>query len=422
MVLVLAPLRGQPGELLDIPTIGQSSQLCLQVDSTSLPVSVNTDQVTNVSGVPGGTASAALDNIETQVAALQPALGYVQRIWFTTPGTFVVFATAADVPPCTEIELVSWSGGAAGANGRFQNAAGSSSSGNSGAGAGVRHARRFNRGFILSQLPISVTIGTGVSPPAAPTVQNTDQTSTVGTDTFWSGSGGVLVSAYGGGAGQALNLASGGSGGGFLGRGQQTGTSNGNTGGAPGATLLAQGVSGGGGHGGDEGSTLGNDGFAACGGGGAGGGSGVPPGAPAAGNGGNADEGAGAGGGSGALDTGTSPANSRAGGRGGQSGNRSDGVLSGSGAAGGTAGAPGGPGADAVDLLPIDANYYKSGTGGGGGASSPAVGSVGGRGGNGGAPGGGGGAGANGRGANGTAWGGVGGNGARGQGAYTAWP
>lgn len=115
------------------------------------------------------------------------------------------------------------------------------------------------------------------------------------------------------------------------------------------------------------------------------------------------------------------PASSQPGGAAGASGPRTDGALFGSGPLGGDAGDPGLPGEDAVDLLPTDENYQRSGDGGGGGASSPVPGTVGGRGGHGAAPGGAGGSGGPGRGPNGTAWGGPGGRGARGQAAFTAY-
>ena len=353
-----------------------------------------------------------------------PASGYLSRGWYTTPGTSTIWSTEEDLPPGNTIELVAWSGGGAGGNGRVQTAAGVSLGGSAAGGGGCRHAKRFPRAFIIAELPISLTVGAGVSPPARATTAagSLTQTSTPGTFSGWTGASGVLVSAYGGGAGQALNLASGGGGGGFLGTGAQSATTGANNGGQPGAAQSGTGVSGGGGFGGDEGNAVGDNGFAACGGGGGGGGSGRPTsgGAPGA-SGGNADLGAGGGGGGGPMTGSGTVAGSQAGGPGGASGHRSDGVLFGSGPAGGTTGNPGNPGTDGTDLTLTDINYERSGNGGGGGASSAVVGTTGGRGGHGAAPGGGGGAGGDGRGADGTAWGGAGGNGARGQGAYTSY-
>jgi hypothetical protein len=70
MVLVLAPLQGQPNEVLEINAVSQSTQLCIAVDSASLPVSVNTDQVANVSLVPGATCSSALNQLQADTTAL----------------------------------------------------------------------------------------------------------------------------------------------------------------------------------------------------------------------------------------------------------------------------------------------------------------------------------------------------------------
>jgi hypothetical protein len=70
MVLVLSPVQGQPNEVLELTAVSQSSQFCMAVDSTSLPVSVNTDQVANVSLVPGASCSSALNTLQSTTTAL----------------------------------------------------------------------------------------------------------------------------------------------------------------------------------------------------------------------------------------------------------------------------------------------------------------------------------------------------------------
>jgi hypothetical protein len=174
---------------------------------------LTTDDIENDSSVSGATLTDALDSLAGSGAATGSAPGYLFRLFFTTPtlGT-LVWNVPTDVPPCNEIELVAWSGGGAGANARFQQVAGTSNGGTAAAGGGARIAKRFSRAFIISQLPVSIIVGDFAIPPARPTVENTPQISTPGTLSAWIGASGPLVTAYGGGPGQALNLGSGGGG------------------------------------------------------------------------------------------------------------------------------------------------------------------------------------------------------------------
>lgn len=212
MTLVLSPLRGQPLEVLELQVLGQGSQLCQAVDSTSLPVSVNTDQVDNVSTVLGATCSAALENLEadtTALAAVVSALdtssianvstvagatctaaldtlqaaiaatgvdpgytarfGYVNaasaRIGTTFAGVVLQAAstwnTAADVPAGNTFTWDLWASTGGGCGGRAA-FTGSSSTAHGAPSAGCAH-RRFvcSRADVIAALPLVISVGIG---------------------------------------------------------------------------------------------------------------------------------------------------------------------------------------------------------------------------------------------------------------------
>lgn len=269
MTLVLAPLRGQPNEVLEVQVLGQSSQLCQSIDSTALPVTVNTDQVTNVSTVLGATASAALEQLQSDGAALAATvseelaatgsapgytarLGYVNaasaRLGTTFSGITLIAAvtwnTAADVPPGNTFTWDLWAstGGGCGGKAAFT---GSSFTATGAPSAGAAH-RRFvcSRADVLSALPLVIAVGiggvgsagaqrdaaagSGTTVPAAGGVAG--QPTTVGT----------LAQAHSGGAGYLDAAASpvnrvGSSGGGTISAGSQGTTSTAIPGGNPGA-------------------------------------------------------------------------------------------------------------------------------------------------------------------------------------------
>lgn len=391
-------------------------------------VELDTDNIENSSDVPGASLTDALDALADAVppgaipaapsgsvgSPLNP--GYLSRrvyanpasaligttLWGVTVQPATTLSTAGDLGPGNWFRVIGWGGGAPGSNGRFQNGAGVSQHGGSGAGGGSRRERKIARADFLALLPLAMTIGIETAPNAGATTQNTDDTAPNGSFTAL---GTLLFAAAGGGGFQGNgSVQTGGTGGGWNSAGVPGSTSSRSGGGAP-----ATNTDGYGGYG--AGSSTAANGRPAVGGGGASGGSGKGNG-NANGNGGRTDEGAGGGGGSGGTDTGVTAPNSFAGGTGGLAGNAELASTQRSGG-GGTAGAPGlpgspgGPGQNAP-------GPWTSGSGGGGGAGSPALSTTGGRGGRGGIPGGAGGAGGSGRGPNGTPWGGPGGVGAEG--------
>lgn len=287
MTLVLVPVGGQPLEVLELPCVSQSSQFCQAVDSTTLPVSVNTSQVTNVSAVPGATCTSALENLQNRIAALgtddianesgvtgascsdaldnlqaqlvaqasQP--GYISRFAFVHASsskigtTFagvscqaaVTWNTPGDVPPGNNFQWHLWpgTGGAVGGKAYFSGSAlnvhGAPSAG------GAHRFFQCSRADVLAALPLAISPGlgglgsagafrvgsegSGTSLPGAP--QN-GQATTVG----------ALGSAFPGAAGRSDPLASpgnrcGSSGGGTQSAGTAATSSTGVLGGNPGS-------------------------------------------------------------------------------------------------------------------------------------------------------------------------------------------
>lgn len=212
MTLVLVPVNGQPGEVLELPCISQSSQFCQAVDSTSLPVAVNTDQVANVSTVPGATCSSALNTLQTATAALAAVVaaltttsianasgvagatctaalntlaaqivataaspGYISRFGYvhassTRLGTSfagvtliagTTWNTAADVPPGNNFQWHLWpgTGGAVGGKASFQG--GSVNSHGAPSAGGAHRFFTCSRADVIAALPLTISPGLG---------------------------------------------------------------------------------------------------------------------------------------------------------------------------------------------------------------------------------------------------------------------
>lgn len=380
------------------------------------------DDIENVSSVPGATVTDALDQLQSGGGAVGNSNGYLSRNVYVNAadpdvGTLnnegnlcqaaTTWTTPDQIPAGNLFEVVCWASGASGANGAQVTAAEAAVGRASGPGGGARISRWFSRRDLINALPIVMTIPLAVSPPARPTAAHTTQTSNAGNPCFF----GSLVTAFGGGAARTTDAtaASGGSGGGSRGPGAVgVGTSQ-TTGGLPASTGGSIGV----GEAGSGCATAPAPGQLAVGGGGAAGaGSSATSNNPGQ-NGGAADTGGGGGGSPGNWAT---PGPAGASGEGGRSGVSTTGTLQNGG--GGAAGAvPGGRGGDGAD-----GTHENSGSGGGAGGTAGTVAETpGGDGGNGGKPGGAGGSGGHGRGANGTPWGGLGGIGARGQITVTAY-
>lgn len=205
MVLVLSPVNGQPDEVLELNAVSQSTQFCRAVDSSTLPISVNTDQVVNVSLVPGATCSSALNNLQSRIAALgtdeiqnesnvsgascsdaldtllalavatASAPGYLARFGYVhassakigttfagvTLQAAVTWNTPTDVPPGNNFQWHLWPGtaGAVGGKASFQ---GGSTTGHGAPSAGGAH--RFfvcSRADVIAALPLVITAGLG---------------------------------------------------------------------------------------------------------------------------------------------------------------------------------------------------------------------------------------------------------------------
>lgn len=214
MTLLLSPLSAQAGKVLEVPTLNSAAEYFQAVDSTTIPVSVNTSQVVNVSSVPGGTATTALDNLQASIAAATAALlaviaglttdnianassvagvsdsdaletlaeaiantgsgtGYIQRLGYVPAGSTRIgssFAgavlqgpatwnTPAQVPPGNVFTWDIWAGGSGGCGGKAAST-GSATTGTGKAASGAAHKRIvLFRADILADLPFSIAPG-----------------------------------------------------------------------------------------------------------------------------------------------------------------------------------------------------------------------------------------------------------------------
>ena len=378
----------------DASTIGQLMQL-LTTNRGKLPIAIEeeqpitSDDVINLSTVPGASVTDALDFL---APAVDGEPGYLSRAVYVNAASSRVgttfagetveaapaqWTTAADVPAGNWFDVVTCGGGG-GSSGATDSITGATGAGAHGGAGGCWNQKRFSRADIIAALPIVFTIelgGTaGVGNSIAPVAAN--EGGLGGRALF-----GNLCTSYGGGGGGrpgATNRQRA-SGGGSLGPGISGGVNTANSaGGLPGNTnTRGQGTAGAGGPAatGINGSNCSEDGGASgdC--------NGVTT-NTAGGDGGKALRG-GAGGASGA-NNGVSQVGF-AGGTGGSSG-EPDGTERGGGgtpgAAGGAAvGGNGGPGADGTAT--------HAGDGGGGGGTGTGLSSEGGDGGAGGFPGGG---------------------------------
>lgn len=286
-MLVLSPVQGQPGEVLELNAVSQTSQFCMAVDSSTLPVSVNTDQVANVSLVPGAscssalnnlqsattalaavvsalntsnianvstvagaTCTAALDTLRTELTAVQASVaallqtagqpGYVSShvyvnaasprvgtVWQgITIEAAVTWTTAAQIPPGNWFQVDVAPAGGSGASGMC---ATNTQGGGTGAGGAPRNRKTFSRAELVAALPIVISAALGQNGGLGVSVTGTATSAgNLGVD-GGSASFGNLCCAFGGSGANGSALSSNRAGG--AGGGQQSAGTAANTGG-----------------------------------------------------------------------------------------------------------------------------------------------------------------------------------------------